>query len=214
MRNDKTKSTHHEKPSITDEQLVSLAVSGDTDALDELIGRYKNLVRARSRTYFLVGADSEDIVQEGMIGLFKAIRGYNSSKQTVFSAFAELCITRQIMTAIKTATRNKHLPLNTYISLNRPMYDDDSERELIDILSEESVCDPEELVLIKEQMATIDKQIKSELSQFEQDVLVLYLDGRSYQDISIRLKTHAKSVDNALQRIKRKLSKSITITES
>lgn len=195
---------------LTDEKLVALASTGNTDALDELISRYKNLVRARSRSYFLVGADSDDIIQEGMIGLFKAIRDFNSAKQTVFSAFAELCITRQIMTAIKTATRNKHLPLNTYISLNRPLYEEDPERSLIDIVSEESSFDPEELVLLKERMATIEELIKTELSPFEQNVLSFYLDGCSYQEISVKLETHVKSVDNALQRIKRKLAKSKT----
>ncbi|OQB14547.1 MAG: RNA polymerase sigma-H factor [Firmicutes bacterium ADurb.Bin193] len=192
---------------LSDEALVGLAAEGNANALDEIIGRYKNLVRARARTYFLVGADSEDIVQEGMIGLFKAIRDYDASKQAMFSSFAELCITRQIMTAIKTATRNKHIPLNTYISLNKPLYDDDSERALIDVMAEESACDPEELLLLKEQITTMERVVKSELSPFETDVLTLYLDGCSYQDIAVALKAHIKSVDNALQRIKRKLGR-------
>jgi RNA polymerase sporulation-specific sigma factor len=197
---------------LSDEKLVSLAAAHDTKALDEVISRYKNLVRARARGFFLAGADNDDIIQEGMIGLFKAIRDFKQSKQSSFSSFAQLCITRQIMSAIKCAARNKHLPLNTYISLNRPINDDDSERSLIEIVSEESASDPEALLLLKEQMETLNKRIRNELSPFEQSVFLLYLDGHSYNEISLELKTHSKSVDNALQRIKRKLSKKSGIT--
>jgi RNA polymerase sporulation-specific sigma factor len=193
---------------MSDEELAEMAASDDSGALEELISRYKNLVRARARSYFLAGADTDDIIQEGMIGLFKAIRDFNAAKQTVFSSFAELCVTRQIMTAVKTAARNKHLPLNTYISLNSPLNADDSERSLLDLITEETSSNPETLLIVKEQMAAIKKKIKSELSKFEQDVLLLYLNGHSYSEISLNLKTHVKSVDNALQRIKRKLSKS------
>jgi len=195
------------KDFIADEQLVKIAASGDANALDEIIDRYKNLVRARARSYFLAGADNDDIVQEGMIGLFKAIRDFDPSKQSTFSSFAELCVTRQIMTAVKTATRNKHAPLNTYISLNRPIYEDDSERALIETISKELASDPEELVLLKEKMNGIEKLVNKELSSFELDVLRLYLDGGSYNEIAASLKTYVKSIDNALQRIKRKLSK-------
>ncbi len=194
--------------SYNDEELAPVAAKGDADALDEIIGRYKNLVRARARAYFLAGADSDDIIQEGMIGLFKAVRDFEPAKQTVFAAFAELCITRQIMTAVKTATRNKHLPLNTYVSLNRPMYDDDTERLLMDFVAEDSSQDPETLVLMNEKIEAMQNSIKTELSQFEQNILSLYFEGRSYQEIASALKTHSKSVDNALQRIKRKLAKS------
>lgn len=198
------------KEFVPDEELVAIAASGDASALEELIGRYKNLVRARARSYFLAGADSDDIIQEGMIGLFKAIRDFDPSKLASFSAFAELCVTRQIMTAVKTATRNKHTPLNTYISLNRPLYEDESERVLIETVAEEFSTDPEELVLMRERMKSIEATIKKELSPLEFDVLSLYLEGRSYSEIASALNTHTKSVDNALQRIKRKLSKNIS----
>lgn len=193
-----------------DEELVALAAAGDAKALDEVVSRYKNLVRAKARKFFLAGADNDDIIQEGMIGLFKAIRDFRQSRQGTFSSFAELCVTRQIMSAIKSAARNKHLPLNQYISLNQPINDEEPERSLIQMVSEESASDPEALLLLKEQMATLNTRIKNELSSFEQSVFSLYLKGYSYHDISVRLKSNEKSVDNALQRIKRKLSRKNT----
>ncbi len=195
--------------SIADERLAHLAAAGNSDALEEIIRRYKNLVRARARSYFLAGADTDDIIQEGMIGLFKAVRDFNPEMQTVFSAFAELCITRQIMTAVKTATRNKHMPLNTYVSLNRPLYDDEAERFLSDFIAEDSSLDPEAIMLAKEKNAALQNLIKTTLSPFEQNILALYFEGRPYQEIASALSTHTKAVDNALQRIKRKLAKSM-----
>lgn len=208
------KSCALDKSSLSDEKLVTLAVNGSNEAQEMILNKYKNFVRAKARTYFLVGADSDDIVQEGMIGLYKAVRDFKADKLSSFRAFADLCITRQIITAIKTATRNKHLPLNSYISLNKPIYDDDSERTLMDIITEETVCDPEELMLHKEAVASIEVKIGKELSSFEKSVLELYLDGRSYQEIAENLGKHVKSVDNALQRIKKKLYKCIKLDQS
>ncbi len=190
----------------TDEQIVVLAQNADGQALEYLLNKYKNFVRSRARSYFLIGADHEDIVQEGMIGLYKAIRDYREEKLSSFRAFAELCITRQIITAIKTATRQKHIPLNSYVSLNRPIYDDDNERTLLDVISEGVVSNPEDLLISQEDFSIIEGRIGEMLSPFEKEVLVHYLDGRSYQEISEILNRHVKSVDNALQRIKRKLS--------
>ncbi len=169
---------------------------------------------AKSRSYFLVGADREDIVQEGMIGLFKAIRDYKEDKLSSFKAFAELCITRQIITAIKTATRQKHIPLNSYVSLDKPIYDEESDRTLLDVISEAKVTDPEEMIISQEEYTDIESKISELLSDLERKVLSLYLDGRSYQEISEQLNRHVKSIDNALQRVKRKLERYMEMRES
>ena len=193
---------------LSDEELAELAQKDpDSGALDFLLVKYKNFVRARARSYFLVGADHEDIVQEGMIGLFKAVRDYKIDKQASFHAFAELCITRQIITAIKTATRQKHQPLNSYVSLNRPLYEEENERTLIDIMMERSVASPEELFLSAEDYKRIENRIETILSPLEQTVLSFYLDGNSYQLIAEKMGRSPKSIDNALQRVKRKLGK-------
>jgi len=192
-----------------DEEVVIQAKHGDNKAQEYLINKYENFVKAKAKSYFLIGADKEDIYQEGMIGLFKAIRDFKSDKLSSFKAFAELCVTRQIITAIKTATRQKHIPLNTYISLNKPIYDEESDRTLLDVLSEAKVTDPEELVISKEEMNHIQNEIGDVLSGLEMEVLLSYLDGKSYQEIACDLDRHAKSIDNALQRVKRKLEKCI-----
>lgn len=179
-------------------------------ALEYLISKYRNFVRAKARSYFLIGADREDIIQEGMIGLYKAIRDFRSDKLASFRAFAELCITRQIITAIKTATRQKHIPLNSYISLNKPIYDEDSDRTLLDILSGSRISDPEELVISREEFSDIEEKMGEILSDLERKVLMAYLDGKSYQEIAIELDRHVKSIDNALQRVKRKLERYLT----
>src|SRR5574340_646742 len=145
---------------FNDEELIEMVHQGNTDALDYLITKYRNFVRAKARSYFLIGADREDIVQEGMIGLYKSIRDFREDKLTSFKAFAELCITRQIITAIKTATRQKHIPLNSYISLNKPIYDEDSDRTLLDVISSIKVSDPEELVINQEASATMRERIR------------------------------------------------------
>jgi RNA polymerase sporulation-specific sigma factor len=192
---------------LEDEEVVELVHQGDSDALDYLIHKYQNFVRAKARSYFLVGADREDIIQEGMIGLYKAIRDFKEDKLTSFKAFAELCITRQMITAIKTATRQKHIPLNSYVSLDKPIYDDESDRTLMDVISGAKVMDPEELIINQEEVGDIEVKMAELLSDLERKVLVLYLDGRSYQEISEELNRHVKSIDNALQRVKRKLER-------
>ena len=189
---------------MTDDEVAVLAQAGDGQALVFLLDKYKNFVRAKARSYFLIGADHEDIVQEGMIGLYKSIRDYKADKQTSFRAFAELCVKRQIITAIKTATRQKHVPLNSYVSLNKPLYDEESDRTLLDII-EGRVTNPEDLFISQEGMDHIQKQIDTLLSDFEKQVLEAFLDGKSYQEIAEMLGRHVKSIDNALQRVKRKL---------
>lgn len=191
----------------SEEEVVEMARLGDSRAQEFLIKKYKNFVRAKARSYFLIGADKEDIIQEGMIGLFKAIRDYRPDRISSFKAFAELCITRQIITAIKTATRQKHIPLNSYVSLNKPIYDEESERTLLDVLAGKRTTDPEQLVISKEEVSNIETKIGEILSDFEWKVLSYYLQGKSYQEISEDLDRHVKSIDNALQRVKRKLEK-------
>ncbi|NLN48849.1 MAG: RNA polymerase sporulation sigma factor SigH [Clostridiales bacterium] len=198
---------------MLDEELVATAKDGDKEALEFIINKYKNFVRAKARSYFLIGADREDIVQEGMIGLYKAIRDFKNDKLSSFRAFAELCITRQIITAIKTATRQKHIPLNSYISLNKPIYDEESDRTLLDILTSVKITDPEELVISKEELNSIELRIGEILSDLELEVLMSYLQGKSYQEIAVDLDRHVKSIDNALQRVKRKLERFLEIKD-
>ena len=193
----------------SDEEIVIEAKSGDNRAQDYLISKYENFVKSKAKSYFLIGADKEDIYQEGMIGFYKAIRDYKPDKSTSFKAFAEICVTRQIITAIKTATRQKHIPLNTYVSLNKPIYEEESERTLLDVLA--GIKDPEELIISKEQMDYIEDKIENVLSDLELEVLTSYLDGKSYQEIACDLERHSKSIDNALQRVKRKLEKYLDI---
>lgn len=192
---------------MLDEEIVLSARDGNKDALEYIINKYKNFVRAKARSYFLIGADREDIVQEGMIGLYKSVRDFRNDKLSSFRAFAELCITRQIITAIKTATRQKHIPLNSYVSLNKPIYDEESDRTLLDILTAAKITDPEELMINREELLSIEKKIEEILSSLEQEVLMSYLQGKSYQEIACDLDRHVKSIDNALQRVKRKLEK-------
>jgi len=193
--------------SLVDEQIVEYARDGSNEALEHLINKYKNFVRAKARSYFLIGADREDIIQEGMIGLYKAIRDFKSDKLSSFRAFAELCVTRQIITAIKTATRQKHIPLNSYVSLNKPIYDEDSDRTLLDVISGSKITDPEELIISREEFGDIEEKMGEILSDLEWKVLMSYLDGKSYQEIAADLERHVKSIDNALQRVKRKLER-------
>lgn len=200
-----------EYKTLPDEELVEQVRAGDQEALEYLINKYKNFVRAKARSYFLIGADHEDIVQEGMIGLYKAIRDFRGDKLASFKAFAELCITRQIITAIKTATRQKHIPLNSYVSLDKPSHDD-SDRTLYDTLTG-GRQNPEEIYINQEEYSDIEDQISHILSDLERKVLMLYLDGRSYQEIAVDLNRHVKSIDNALQRVKRKLERYLEIRE-
>lgn len=197
----------------TDDELLSFVQQGDNYALNYLIKRYRPFVRAKAQTYFLIGADREDIVQEGMIGLYKAIRDYNSTKLASFKAFAELCVTRQIITAIKTATRQKHMPLNSYISLDKPLFEEEPDSTLFDVIEEEEAIDPQELLLNREKFGAIEVKLSGVLSSLERKALHLYLDGCTYQEISELLNRHVKSIDNALQRVKKKLEQLIKPSE-
>lgn len=198
---------------LEDETIIEMYRSGDIIAQEYLISKYKNFVRSKARSYFLIGADKEDIIQEGMIGLYKAIRDYRDDKQSSFRAFADLCITRQIITAIKTATRQKHIPLNSYVSLNKPIYDEESDRTLLDVISGIHIADPEEIVINQEQMEDIEVKMSELLSSLEMEVLTYYLEGKSYQEIAEHLERHVKSIDNALQRVKRKLGKYLEVRD-
>ncbi|MFD4818472.1 RNA polymerase sporulation sigma factor SigH [Peribacillus butanolivorans] len=196
---------------LEDKVLVKMVHSGDSESLAFLINKYQNFVRAKTTPYFLIGADKEDLVQEGMIGLYKAIRDFREDRMTSFKAFAELCITRQIITAIKTATRQKHAPLNSYVSLDKPLYDEESNYTLMDMISGEKITNPEALIINKEKADDIELKISELLSDLERRVLALYIDGQSYVEISEELNTPVKSIDNALQRVKRKLERHLGI---
>jgi len=195
---------------LKDEEILIYIKEGNNIALDYLINKYKNFVCSKAKTYFLIGADKEDIIQEGMIGLFKAIRDFKDDKLVSFKSFAEICVTRQMITAIKTATRQKHMPLNSYISLNKPIFEEDGERTLLDTINHETTSDPEQLFIGKEELTNIEGKINEVLSPFELEVLYAYLQGISYQGIARVLNKEVKSVDNALQRIKKKIEKFLT----
>lgn len=195
------------KTELADDPLVVLWREGDSEALEILLKRYASFARSKAKTYFLIGADREDIVQEGMIGLFKAIRDYEPAKTASFRSFADLCVTRQIITAIKGAVRYKHSPLNSYVSLDHPAEGGgpDGGTRLIDVLAMARVTDPVEQAVAQDELAHIAAFLRNILSELETDVLELYLEGRPYEEIAQRLQRHAKAIDNALQRIKRKL---------
>ncbi len=201
--------TTPEYGAMEDEQLAVLAKAGDATASDELYHRYKNIVRGKARPYFLVGADRDDLIQEGMIGLFKAIRDFSDEKNSSFRPFAEICITRQILTAIKQATRNKHKPLNSYDSLYESVYDDGSEKQLMDMIESRTALDPEELYIKQELHESLMQTVEKSLTDYERAVLDGFLDGRSYSEIAAELGHSTKSVDNALQRIRKKLEKEL-----
>jgi len=209
---DRTGSGYTEKSDI---DLVRQAQEEDTKALVTMLERYTEFVRLKGRSYFLVGADREDIIQEGMIGLYKAIRDYRPDRETSFKAFAEICITRQIITAIKTATRQKHTPLNSYVSLNNPISEaDDPDRLYMDFLASDKAFDPAEVVISAEEAESIKTNFREMLSGLETQVLLLYIEGRSYQEIADDLDRHVKSIDNALQRIKRKVEQHLQYREN
>ena len=193
--------------SFCDEDLVALAQKGDDKALDYLFGKYIPYVRNKSLSYFIAGADRDDIIQEGMIGLFKAVRDFSSERGVTFKTFADICVTRQILTAVKNASRQKHAPLNFYISLNKSVADDDDDSTLEDILGHAQSTNPEDILLEKEKADTLGAEMHKLLSEFEQQVLSLYLQGKSYADIALEIGKSPKSVDNALQRIKKKFEK-------
>ncbi|MGB3346184.1 MAG: RNA polymerase sporulation sigma factor SigH [Candidatus Humimicrobiia bacterium] len=187
-------------------QIVERAKEGDERALNYILGKYSNLVRYKARSYFLIGAEYDDLIQEGMIGLFKSIKDFKAGNETSFKSFAELCITRQIITAIKNATRQKHIPLNCYISLNKPFYsNEETSYPLFEILKIKELNDPEQLVISGEEIQSIKEIFEKFLSKLEASVLSLYMKGKTYIEIAHTLNLKVKSVDNALQRIKRKL---------
>lgn len=203
---------HDHFESMSDEELVYRSRNdGDSDALEFLIERYRYFVRAKARSYFLIGADHEDIVQEGMIGLYKGVRDYRDERLASFKSFAEMCITRQMITAIKTATRQKHIPLNSYVSLDKPIFDDESDRTLLDVILPTHPTDPQDLLVTREEQLFMEEKMEELLSDLERKVLRLYLDGRSYQEISDDLDRHVKSIDNALQRVKKKFERHVDV---
>jgi RNA polymerase sporulation-specific sigma factor len=191
---------------LSDDELAARFQAGDADALGVLLERYRRFARAKSRGYFLIGADKDDIEQEGLIGLYKAARDFRPDRQSSFRAFAELCVTRQVITAVKTATRRKHQPLNQYVSISGIRGSDEpGERSMEDMLCDHAECDPADEVVSRERMAAMRRSMAEMLSGLEVDVLRLYVEGKSYQEIGDHLGRHVKSIDNALQRIKRKL---------
>ena len=196
---------------LKDEEIISQIKSGDKDALSYLLEKYKNLVNIKVSKYFMIGAEKEDILQEGMIGLFKAIQSFNEEKQNSFKSFANICIERQLITAIKSSNRQKHMPLNTYLSLNTAAYDnnEDDSVELIDTFNSKTAEDPLETIMKKEYYSEVEEAINKNLSKFEKQVLDRYLKGESYVTIAKRLDSPVKSVDNAIQRIRKKASKNM-----
>jgi len=197
----------HAQPQVEDGFLIALAKSGDPTAYARLVSRYRGFVRLKASSYFLAGGDSEDLIQEGLIGLYKAIRDYRSDRESSFRNFAELCITRQIITAVKTATRNKHAPLNQYVSFSAPagVGADEEAPTLEELIPSPSVNDPAKQAISAEELRSLVGCLSTSLSQLESSVLALYLDGRSYEEIGGRLDCDTKTVDNALQRVKRKV---------
>jgi len=196
---------------LEDTELVEHARHGEERAIEVLLARYRNFARSKARSYFLAGSEREDVVQEGMIGLFKAIRDFDLQQATPFRAFAELCISRQILTAIKTANRHKHHPLNSSVSLDAPAYGDDDATSVADhLMSPRRTSDPAELVVSAEEIEALRASMSRNLTDLEGEVLTLYMDGKSYEEIAGTLGNHVKSIDNALQRIKRKLQRHIS----
>ena len=197
---------------MTDEQLIKLAQKEDKKALDFLIGRYKETVNMKVGKYYINGAEKEDLVQEGLIGLFKAIKSFNGDKDNSFKSFANMCIERQLITAIKGSNRQKHIPLNSYVSLNNPTYESEegeSENPLIDVLDFNTVEDPLDTITKNEYIKSVEKEIDKSLSSFEKQVLNKYIEGKSYVQIAESLNSPVKSVDNAIQRIRKKTAKNI-----
>lgn len=208
MAENKTSFYSNDK-STNDEELLLKIKNGDEKALEELINNYKEIVNMKIGKYFIVGAEKEDIFQEGMIGLYKAIKSYDPSKQNSFKTFANLCIERQLITAIKTSNRQKHLPLNSYLSLNNNAYDDENNVSLIDIFNSKTIEDPLDTITKKEYYKLVEDKIEATLSDFEKEVLNSYAKGESYVKIAEKLNAPVKSIDNAIQRIRKKAAKNI-----
>ena len=194
---------------MSDEDLITVIKSGDKFALEFLIEKYKELVNMKVSKFFMIGAEKEDIVQEGLIGLFKAVKNYNPEMQNSFKTFANLCIERQLITAIKSSNRQKHMPLNSYLSLNTTAYEDDEDSNLLDIFDSHQIEDPLDTITKKEYYKTVEVAIDKSLSDFEKKVLNRYMQGESYIQIAEKLDAPVKSIDNAIQRIRKKAIKSI-----
>ena len=196
---------------MQDEDLIEMIKSGNKSALDYLINRYKNLVNIKVTKYYMIGAEKEDIIQEGLIGLYKAIKSYQPNKQNSFKSFASICIDRQLISAIKTSNRQKHIPLNSYISLNKEAYENDEgcKSDLIEIIDSKVVEDPLDTITKKEYFQSVESTIDKSLSDFEKKVLNCYIQGESYVEIAQKLDTPVKSIDNAIQRIRKKAIKGI-----
>lgn len=195
--------------SMSDEQLISLVKADDKYALDFIIEKYKDLVNMKVGKYFIIGAEKEDIIQEGMIGLFKAIQSFNPEKQNSFKTFANLCIERQLITAIKTSNRQKHMPLNGYLSLNTAAYDDDEDTTVLEVFDSHLTEDPLDTITKREYYQRVENAIDKSLSDFEKQVLARFIKGESYVTIAEKLDTQVKSVDNAIQRIRKKAIRNI-----
>ena len=211
MQNENVFYTTDQYNNLKDEEIVSLIKQGDEKALSYLLEKYKNLVNIKVGKYFIIGAEREDIVQEGMIGLFKAIKNFNNEKQNSFKSFANICIERQLITAIKSSNRQKNIPLNSYLSLNTAAYDNNEEDsvELIDTFNSKTIEDPLETVMKKEYYEQIESAVNKNLSKFEKQVLDRFIKGDSYSTIAERLDSPVKSVDNAIQRIRKKAIKNM-----
>lgn len=190
---------------MRDEDVVEAAKGNSIEAMNYLISKYQKLVRGKARSYYLIGADNDDIVQEGLIGLYKAIQDYDEEKLTSFKVFAEICITRQIITAIKTATRQKHIPLNSYVSLNKPIYQEETGSTLLDVISGIKITNPEDLIIAREELESMEQKTEELLSELELKAFSLYIGGMSYQEIAEEMDRQIKCIDNALQRVKKKL---------
>lgn len=190
-----------------DEELIDMYRAGNEQAIEYIFERYKYIVRKKAKAMFLAGGDSDDLIQEGMIGLYKAVRDFNPDKHASFKAFAELCVNRQIITAVKAATRQKHQPLNNYVSLNKPAFSDDSQETFMDNIKGTDFSNPETMFIGREARAGIEQHLEKNLSNFENSVLCLYLDNKTYAEISKITGKSEKSIDNALQRVKKKLEK-------
>ena len=211
MKQDDVFFTTSKYQNLEDEQIIEQIKQGDEEALSYILEKYKDLVNVKVSKYFIIGAEKEDTVQEGMIGLFKAIKNYNAEKQNSFKSFANICIERQLITAIKTSNRQKHQPLNSYLSLNTAAYEnnDDDSVELLETFNSKTIEDPLETIMKQEQYNEVETAVNKNLSKFEQKVLSRFLNGESYTVIAKKLNTPVKSIDNAIQRIRKKATKNM-----
>ena len=196
---------------IEDEKLIEMIKAGDQKALNFLLDKYNNMVNMKVNKYFIIGAEREDIVQEGLIGLYKAIKNFNGEKQNSFKTFANLCIERQLITAIKSSNRQKHMPLNSYLSLNNSAYEENEDTELLEVFDTDIIEDPLDTIMKKEYYKSVENEIDKNLSDFEKQVLNRYTNGESYIEIAKRLNMPVKSIDNAIQRIRKKATKNIIL---